>query len=195
MLRFGNGPSTVIESAGHDIVVSGAGAAGLTATRILAERGVDVVCLEARGRTGGRLLSVPAEGGALDLGATWFWPGEQRVKRLVGEHGLAVFSQYLDGAGRYDGPDGVVRLNGNPIGVPAGRYGTGAASLTDALTAGLPAGTVRLNEAVAGIDQDGEELVVSTTGTRVPAARLAPGAPGARGALHGSQPHRRGAQP
>lgn len=150
----------------------GAGAAGLTATSILAERGVDVVCLEARDRTGGRLLSVQSDGGALDLGATWFWPGERRVEQLVGLHELAVFDQHLDGAGVYDGPDGVVRMVGNPIDAPSCRYGAGAASLTDALTAQLPAGTVRLGEAVAGIDVDGDELVVSTTSGRISARQV-----------------------
>lgn len=55
-----------------DVVVIGAGAAGLAATRILRERGVPVVTVEASGRIGGRahtdtrLFGVP-----FDLGAHW----------------------------------------------------------------------------------------------------------------------------
>ena len=42
----------------HDVVVIGAGAAGIAATRRLVESGVDVLLLEARNRVGGRAHSV-----------------------------------------------------------------------------------------------------------------------------------------
>ncbi|WP_308407976.1 FAD-dependent oxidoreductase [Streptomyces mayonensis] len=45
------------------------------------EAGHKVLCLEARTRVGGRLLSEPVEGGVLDLGATWFWPGSSASRR------------------------------------------------------------------------------------------------------------------
>jgi monoamine oxidase len=54
-----------------DVVIIGAGAAGLSAARLLSERGVDVVVLEARERVGGRVFthrdrgtSIPIELGA-----------------------------------------------------------------------------------------------------------------------------------
>ncbi|MFE7902330.1 NAD(P)-binding protein [Streptomyces sp. NPDC057424] len=58
----------------HDVVV-GAGPAGLTAATTLRTAGLDVVCVEARDRVGGRLASI----GGFDLVATWFRDGEQRV--------------------------------------------------------------------------------------------------------------------
>jgi monoamine oxidase len=55
----------------HDVAVLGAGAAGLMAARELTRRGLDVVVLEARARTGGRIwtrhvpgLPIPVELGA-----------------------------------------------------------------------------------------------------------------------------------
>lgn len=76
------------------VVVVGAGAAGLAAAMTLRDAGVDVLCLEARDRVGGRLLSVAGgAGGSLDLGATWFWHGESRVQSLVSRLDLAVFAR------------------------------------------------------------------------------------------------------
>jgi len=56
----------------HDVVVIGAGAAGIAATRCLVESGVDVLLLEARNRVGGRAHSVRhGDGDAIDLGGGW----------------------------------------------------------------------------------------------------------------------------
>jgi monoamine oxidase len=56
----------------HDVVVIGAGAAGIAATRRLVEVGVDVLLLEACNRVGGRALSVRQDDGdAIDLGCGW----------------------------------------------------------------------------------------------------------------------------
>ncbi|MGH6796093.1 MAG: flavin monoamine oxidase family protein [Methylocella sp.] len=56
----------------HDVVVIGAGAAGIAATRRLVEAGVDVLLLEACNRAGGRAFSVrQGEGAAIDLGCGW----------------------------------------------------------------------------------------------------------------------------
>ncbi|MGW1842850.1 FAD-dependent oxidoreductase [Streptomyces sp. NPDC001966] len=76
----------------HDVIVIGAGASGLAAATALHAAGHETLCLEARDRTGGRLLSAPTshpERG-LDLGATWFWNGEERVRALAAHHGTAT---------------------------------------------------------------------------------------------------------
>ncbi len=111
-----------------DVIVVGAGIAGLATADQLVPR-VDVTVLEARSRIGGRLHSVDR----LDLGASWFWPGEQRVAGLVNELHVPTHSQHLDGDALYDGPDGVIRLDGNPIDVPAFRFSDGADGLAAAL--------------------------------------------------------------
>ena len=57
---------------GKQVVVVGAGIAGLNAARILAQHDFDVTVLESRGRIGGRLWSDRTiQGAALDLGASW----------------------------------------------------------------------------------------------------------------------------
>ena len=138
-----------------DVVVVGAGIAGLSATSALTGAGLRVQCLEARDRVGGRLLSVAAEGGGrLDLGASWFWAGEHRVATLVQRLGLEVHAQHLAGDAVYDDPQGARRLQGNPVDVPAYRYSGGAQALSEALAAALPAGTVRLASPVVRVLQD-----------------------------------------
>ncbi|MCC5947165.1 MAG: FAD-dependent oxidoreductase [Nitriliruptoraceae bacterium] len=54
-----------------DTVIIGAGVAGLTAARTLAEQGREVVVVEARDRIGGRTWTESALGPAVDLGAVW----------------------------------------------------------------------------------------------------------------------------
>ncbi len=67
-----------------DVIVIGAGLSELTAARRLTASGLDVIILEAHQHVGGRLLSLHArDGGALDLGATWFWDTDQPVQRLI----------------------------------------------------------------------------------------------------------------
>lgn len=146
-----------------DVVVIGAGVSGLWAARDLLEQGRSVVVLEARNRTGGRLHST---GSGLDLGASWFWPGEQRVARLVAEFAIATHPQHLAGDAVYDDSTNVVRLDGNPIDVTSGRFSTGADSITGHLAAALDErhdGAIHLDTPVHGITNAGDHLVVRAT--------------------------------
>jgi monoamine oxidase len=72
--------------------------AGLTAARILVERGASVAVLEARDRVGGRTLShVTPDGDTVDLGAQWIGPTQDRVRALAGEAGARTFTQFTHG--------------------------------------------------------------------------------------------------
>ena len=55
----------------YDTIVVGAGVAGLTAARLLAQAGRGVLVLEARDRVGGRVSTDRSDGLATDLGASW----------------------------------------------------------------------------------------------------------------------------
>ena len=154
------------------MVVVGAGVAGLVATAELTATGASCVCLEARDRIGGRLLSVAIAGGALDLGATWFWPGERRVERLVRELGLAVHGQQTSGAALVETPEGTERLSGNPFDVPAHRFSDGAHGLAAALAGRSPAATIRVSTPVSRVEYDGRAMVVVALGERVQAEHV-----------------------
>lgn len=54
-----------------DVIVVGAGIAGLAAARWLVDDEVDVLVLEARDRVGGRIWTVDMGGAPVDLGAAW----------------------------------------------------------------------------------------------------------------------------
>jgi len=73
-----------------DVIVVGAGAAGLHTAGILKARGLNVLCLEARDRVGGRVFSQPiGEGQFIELGAQWMaFEGQHRLQRLVVESGI-----------------------------------------------------------------------------------------------------------
>jgi monoamine oxidase len=83
-----------------DVVIVGAGLAGLQAARRLLGHGVEVVVLEARDRVGGRLEngSVPGHDGiVVELGGQWIGPSQDRMTALVAELGLETFPSHNDG--------------------------------------------------------------------------------------------------
>jgi monoamine oxidase len=81
-----------------DVIIIGAGLAGLVAARRLRERGASVRVIEARERAGGRTLSHRSKTGKIvDLGAQWIGPTQDRIGALVKELGLNTFDQYCAG--------------------------------------------------------------------------------------------------
>lgn len=62
-----------------DVVVIGAGAAGIAAARRLMRPGLSVLVLEARDRIGGRAWTVRAEGEGLDMGCGWLHSADDNV--------------------------------------------------------------------------------------------------------------------
>ncbi len=68
-----------------DVLVLGAGIAGLGAARMLAELGLKCVVLEARDRVGGRIYSRPTPQGAVELGAEFVHGRDPVLWRLIEE--------------------------------------------------------------------------------------------------------------
>lgn len=68
-------PSPMPPSQDPDVVVVGAGSAGIGAARRLIAAGLTVTVLEARCRIGGRAVTVPLKGHPIDLGAHWLHAG------------------------------------------------------------------------------------------------------------------------
>lgn len=143
--------------------------AGLTAARVLHDHGRSVRVLESRDRVGGRLLTASGgDGEPLDLGATWFWPGETRVAALLQELGQPVHPQHLAGDALFHEPAGPQRLSGNPIDVPSGRFSLGAEALARGLADLLPPGTIELARPVTAVevaDAGGDLRVVTGSGS------------------------------
>src|SRR5215813_3281771 len=75
----------------REVLVIGAGIAGLTAARDLAVDGYDVAILEARERIGGRIWTSREFGLPADLGASWIHGFEDNpIARLARRHAIAI---------------------------------------------------------------------------------------------------------
>lgn len=164
-----------------DVVVVGAGIAGLAVARALTLKGRSVVVLEARERIGGRLLSHGRGDEGLDLGATWFWAGERRVESLIATASIPTFGQHIAGDAVFHAAEGSRPMDGNPVDVPSGRVVGGMARLADALYQSLPAGTVRLANPVARIALVGDRVEVHSTTATVTADHVVIALPPALG--------------
>ncbi|HEY7947505.1 MAG TPA: flavin monoamine oxidase family protein [Acidimicrobiales bacterium] len=83
-----------------EALVIGAGYAGLSAARVLARAGVDVLVLEARDRVGGRVWTTStATGATVDHGGQWIGPGQDQLQKLADECGAQTFPTFTTGEG------------------------------------------------------------------------------------------------
>ncbi|MFC5789464.1 FAD-dependent oxidoreductase [Agromyces tardus] len=92
-----------------DVVIVGAGAAGLTAATELVKAGRTVVVLEARDRVGGRLWTDEIDGAMLEIGGQWVSPDQDALIETLDELGLETYPRYREGVNVYLAPDGTRR--------------------------------------------------------------------------------------
>ena len=104
-----------------DVVVVGAGLAGLVTARQLTRSGRTVRVVEARDRVGGRTYDrVLDDGTRVELGGQWIGPTQDRIAALAAELGLPTFPTYnqgenlLDLAGRQKRYKGTIPMI-NPV--------------------------------------------------------------------------------
>jgi monoamine oxidase len=127
-----------------DVIVVGAGLAGLTAAHEIVKAGRSVIVLEARDRVGGRTLNHSIGGGKIvEAGGQWYGPTQDRIAALAKEMGVGSFKTYNDGSSTYY-RNGMVSSYGTLPGLGAvppdpgvPEYGIAAANL-DSMAAKVP---------------------------------------------------------
>lgn len=151
----------------NDVVVVGAGLAGLTAARTLTSAGRHITVVEARSFVGGRTMTVKpdglAEGAWFDVGATWHWEDQPLIGALAAEMGMTAFSQHRLGLAVVDEDSSAVpRRVEMPLPDPAElRFVGGAQGLCERLARGQE---VLLDTTVVAIEHDGGTVTVNVSG-------------------------------
>ena len=104
----------------RDVVIVGAGAAGLTAANELRKAGLSVAVLEARDRVGGRLWTDVIDGAMLEIGGQWVSPDQDALIETLADLGLETYRplprgrQRLHRPGRREPPASRARSSPSP---------------------------------------------------------------------------------
>ena len=96
-LTFATFPGISFAQSNHDVVVIGAGAAGLSATAELMRRGISVSCIEGMNRIGGRCYTdMSTFGVPADHGAHWLHGHKQNEIAIFGKKHKDKFKIYKE---------------------------------------------------------------------------------------------------
>jgi monoamine oxidase len=133
----GAGVATIVGAAGGaafphqpatDVVILGAGYAGLAAARALRARGRSVTVVEARDRVGGRTVDrAVASGCRIELGGQYVVPAQSRVREIARELGLETYPSWNEGDWFLSLDDRFARYRSAPLGCLVERLGQPAA--------------------------------------------------------------------
>ncbi|SCU90773.1 LAFA_0F00188g1_1 [Lachancea sp. 'fantastica'] len=145
----------------HDVVIVGAGLAGVYAARSFEASGIEYVLMEARNRLGGRIVTTE-EG--FDLGASWFWPDIQpAVAKLVKELELDSFDQNNQGDVIFERMvrEATQRYGGRSQGKPSMRVSGGTGQLIRKLEKDIPSQRIQLRTKLKSLELHGSEVILT----------------------------------
>jgi monoamine oxidase len=144
-----------------DVVVVGAGLAGLTAAVALHSAGRTVAVVEARAQVGGRIKTLTDAGLCVDLGATWHWTNQPAIRGLAADLGVEAFPQFRHGRAVVEEDAGLRQIDLPPPDPAELRFVGGAQGLCHRLAARLPEGAVIVETDVTVVARTGDGMRVT----------------------------------
>lgn len=146
-----------------DVVIIGAGLAGLTLHYYLKKYNISACTIEARNRLGGRILTDDVEGKApVELGATWLGENHRHLRTLLEELKVDTFPQIYGDRAIYEpistSPPQLVQLP--PNNSPSYRIAGGTSKIIEALAKNISDQHILLGEPVSKITDLGDLLLI-----------------------------------
>ena len=145
-------------------IIIGGGLSGIyAASLLLAKKQTSVAVLEARPRTGGRILCEEHNGFFADLGPSWYWPRiNPKMAALVRYLGLKHYPQFEKGLGIFQAKNRQTEtFEGTPMNPTGWRIEGGMAAIVKGLCRHIPQEVIRLNHPVCEIEKQGDFIEVS----------------------------------
>ncbi|MFN1836051.1 flavin monoamine oxidase family protein [Balneola sp. MJW-20] len=149
-----------------DVVILGAGLTGLTLNYLLLKQNLDVVILEARNRTGGRIYTTNRQHEApIEMGATWLGPQHRRLISLLKDLNIEVFEQTLGKRAIYEptsmGPHQLVTLP--PDQQSSYRIRGGTSKLIQILADEVSDDSIYFDQPARSVTEDEKGLTIKTS--------------------------------
>lgn len=150
----------------REVIIIGAGLSGLSAAYYLNKEGIKPLLIEARARTGGRILTIAATGNAtpVEMGATWFTDKHLRLLGLLKELGLSFYTQFQKGVGVFETSlSEEAQLFQIPAtGEPSYRIAGGTSTLTDALVEHVGRDQLVLESPVTEVSDHNDHIEITS---------------------------------
>jgi len=148
-----------------DIIIIGAGLAGLSLAYYLRKRDIHVIIVEARSRIGGRIYTHQDEGQApLEMGATWVHSHHHATLRLLEELEASVFEQQFGTTAIYElnseMPAQLVSMP--PNGNPTYRIADGSFSMIKRLSSNIKEENIYLDQAIVSIEEKEHSIIAQS---------------------------------
>lgn len=150
-----------------EILILGAGLAGLTTAYLLEKKRIPYRIIEARDRIGGRVFTVKdSKGGTVEMGATWFGSKHQNLINLIEELQIPYEEQYTGDSMLYEfeNPDRQVQLFQLPEDAEKSyRFSNGSIHVIEELVERIDSTKLFLNEPIESLDfKKGQVKAVSS---------------------------------
>lgn len=152
-----------------DVIIVGGGLSGLALADHLQRKGISYQLFEAHSSLGGRIkaheeLSSCAKA-VYDLGPSWFWPGQAKIRALINRFDLEVIDQFSDGLQCYEDQGGAVHQGAGYASMQGSyRIRGGMIALIEHLRSALNSSCIHLSAPISSIRKSKFLEVLSSDG-------------------------------